>query len=256
MHQSWLPSVLLGPTLLVISACSPQVTIESQHVSRHINGGQETLEGSGESAEELRSLAEFHSVSFSLPGTLFIEQGNESAVRIEGDDNLLPSIVTFVEGEQLQIRSNNVNLRPRAPLRLYLTVADLRAIRGSGSGRIEAPGVDAEEFSVSIRGSGGLLLPNLQAQQLQVQISGSGNVEMSGRVQHQSISVSGSGKVKAMELESEVADVRISGSGSAVVRADRQIDARVSGSGSVRYAGNPKVTRAISGSGKVTEVED
>jgi hypothetical protein len=200
------PAVLFTVSLVLLSACN-------------FVGGQTTVEGSGAAASETREVADFRSVSFALPVTLFLEQADAPTLRIEGDDNLLPHVVARVRNGELRIGpGENTRLRPQTPLRVVVSAPELETIRNAGSGSVEAPNLGAAELSLTLAGSGDAHLPNLQAEVLRVQVAGSGGVEITGRVRRQVLSLAGSAGVEARELESDSLDVNIAGSGSATVR--------------------------------------
>jgi hypothetical protein len=212
--------------------------------------------GSGNPAEEMRDVAGVHSVSFALPGTLYVEQGDAETLRIEADDNLLPHIVTRVRDGELEIGTDSRRLAPGAPLRVHLTVRELRALRGAGSGRIEAPGLRVPSLTLAIAGSGGAYLPDLHAEELTVQIAGSGDVEISGWTLRHELSIAGSGDIEARDLASAELSANIAGSGNAHVQVSERITANLIGSGSVRYFGDPQVSSNTVGSGRVVRAQN
>jgi hypothetical protein len=221
-----------------------------------IGGSQTTVEGSGTGAAEARDVSDFRSVSFALPGTLLLEQGEAMSVRIEGDDNLLPHIVTRVRNGDLQIGpEENTQLVPRTPIRVYVSAPIIEAIQHAGTGSVEAPNLRASELSVTVAGTGGARLPNLQAELLRVQLAGSGSLEVSGRARRQVLALAGSGGVEARDLESDSLEANVVGSGSATVNVRDQISANLIGSGSVNYTGTPQVTSRTVGSGRVNRLQ-
>jgi hypothetical protein len=216
------------------------------------------VRGSGKVAEEERSVSDFTGVALSGIGNLYIEVGDEEALRIEAEDNLLPYLETEVRGTTLEITTReNVNLLPLRPVNFYLTVKALDTITVSGSGHAEAPGLQAEQFFATVSGSGSVKMAGLEAEALNATISGSGGLDIAGgEVEMQDITLSGSGKYEAKGMESAEADVRLSGSGSATVRVRDRLDVTISGSGSVRYVGDPIVRETVSGSGGVSQIGD
>ena len=216
------------------------------------------VRGSGKVVEEERSVSGFTGVALSGIGNLYIEVGDEEALRIEAEDNLLPYLETEVRGTTLEITTReNVNLLPLRPINFYLTVKALDTITVSGSGHAEAPGLQAEQFFATVSGSGSVKMAGLEAEALTATVSGSGGLDIAGgEVEMQDITLSGSGKYEAKGLESAEADVRLSGSGSATVRVRDRLDVTISGSGSVRYVGDPTVRETVSGSGVVSQIAD
>lgn len=235
------------------------------------------VRGSGDVVEEDRDIGKIHGVNLATIGTLYIEVGDEEALTIRAEDNLMRYIETDVRHGVLFIdNEDNVNLRPRKPVRYYLTVKALDEITISSSGDISAPDLTADEFEIVISSSGDLemgrldcndliievsssgdtYIEDLRAKTLDLHISSSGDVEIGdGEVDRQTITISSSGDYNAKYLQSNEARVRISSSGDANVRVEDFLDARTSSSGDINYYGDPKdVSDRESSSGDVRHV--
>jgi hypothetical protein len=216
------------------------------------------VRGSGNVVEEERSVSGTSGIHLAGLGTVTIELGDQEALRIEAEDNLLEYFETEVRGGTLWIeQQENKNLRPKEPVNFFVTAKTLDSLALSGSGEIIVPPVSAERFSLDLSGSGEIDINDLDADSLEVTISGSGDVNIAaGAVESQDVDISGSGEYDARDMESASADVRVSGSGKATVRASNHLQVDVSGSGDVRYAGNPTVDSDVSGSGDVERIGD
>jgi hypothetical protein len=211
--------------------------------------------GSGTVTRETRELRPFRAVELRCQGDLTLEQGDPRGIEIEAEDNILPLIETFTEGDCLVIRFERGlrRIRPTRPIRFRTATPELRAVEVSGSGSVYAPSVVTDALDLEVSGSGRLAVDALGAPALDTRISGSGHVHLEGSVDRQQIRISGSGDYRAAALDSRLASAAISGSGSASVRVREQLDADISGSGSVRYIGQPEVHARTSGSGRVRQ---
>jgi hypothetical protein len=192
----------------------------------------EDIRGSGRSATEQRQASGIHGVAMSLPAELEIRQGGPEGVTITGDDNVLPYIETVVEGGVLKVRTRdhtNVSLRTR--LRVAVVAQAIEQLDLSGSGTIDAKGVDVGKLSLDI--------------------SGSGDATLAGRAQALDARISGSGHVNAVKLTAQDASVRVSGSGDVKLDARKTLSARISGVGNIVYYGDPRVERHVSGMGRI-----
>jgi predicted small secreted protein len=218
--------------------------------------GCNTISGSGDVVEEERPVSGFSGVHLSGIGTVTIELGDQEALVIEAEDNLLEYFETGVRNGTLWIEQQDLtNLRPKEPVNFYVTMKSLDSIAISGSGEVKAPPVSAERLSLDVSGSGDIEIEDLDADSLEVTISGSGTASIAGGgVETQDVNISGSGEYDARNMESATTNVRISGSGEATVWASDQLQVDVSGSGDVRYAGNPSVNENVSGSGDVVRI--
>ncbi len=247
--------LLLGTAtaLLVFS------TLACQAANNMVSGGlinPRAIRGSGNVSIEQRPVSGFNAVDLASLGNLVIEMGDQEALRIEAEDNLLEYIETEVRGDTLEIGiRQGVNLNPSEPIRYYLTVKTLGSILVSGLGDVDAPELQAERLSVNISGGGNVDIDSLTANQLSVGISGLGNLTIfGGQVGDQDIHISGGGYYKADEMQSAKAQVDISGMGSTTIRVSESLDANISGGGSVLYYGSPSVDESISGLGKVEQI--
>ena len=235
-----------------------------------------TVRGSGNVVEESRTANNVTSVELATLGNLTIEVGDSESFRIEAEDNLLEYLETEVLNGNLRIETrNNISLHNTKPVNYYLTVTSLDAIKISSSGDIQAPNLEADDFSINISSSGNLVMGDLDADELVVRISSSGDVTMGelnasalevnisssgkldiagGRVESQNIAISSSGIYTAEDLESGEATVRLSSSGSATIWVQDSLGANLSSSGNLYFRGNPKVNANTSSSGDVIQI--
>ena len=249
--------IVLGVSAVVLMVNSLACCFSIPIAGRRVFPDWESVRGSGDVIEETREVRNFNRVALATFEDLYIEQGEEEALRIEAEDNIMSYIEIELDAQTLRIGTeSNVTLRPTKPVRFYLTVKELDAIVLSGSGDVEAPGLKVADFSVTVAGSGNVYAQNLTADHLTVQVAGSGNADVSGEVNRQEITISGSGDYEARDLESAEAKVQIGGSGMATIWVSDSLDVTIGGSGSVRYAGIPEVTSSVTGSGSLRQVGD
>lgn len=219
------------------------------------------VKGSGHSINEWREVKGITSVSLGTIGDLTIHLGSEESLRVEGEDNILPYIVTKVVGGELRIETKpNTNISPTMPVRYDLTVKDLNSIDVGSVGSVSVVSTDlfnTQRFSIKVASVGNVSLTWLRADSLDVQISSVGNVEiMNGQVMHQKINISSTGSYKGGNVRSKTAQVDISSVGSATVWVDEELDVKITSVGSVQYYGRPRVTSSITSVGKVISLGD
>jgi len=190
------------------------------------------IRGSGVAATETRQVDSFTHVHLRGSADIVAQVGPETFVEVYGDDNLLPYVVTRVEGDTLVIemeRGNNYSFK--RGLEVKLSAPHLEGVSISGSGEVDVAGLHGEAF--------------------EARISGSGDFRASGEVDRLEASISGSGDMRLYELVAREAVLRISGSGDMRVHVLEDIDARVSGSGDISYRGDPRTSLKVSGSGDI-----
>lgn len=209
--------------------------------------------------KETRNVGEFSRLSYGVPGTLYLTQGNENSVVIEADAETLEDIVTEVRGNKLVIKDNNDSWwgwsSSSKKATIYVTMKNIDAISVSGSGNLIAKNkITADDLDLSVSGSGDLNADIEVRNTLDASASGSGDMMIRGICKEFDSSISGSGRISGKLRINEDAQMTISGSGKIEVEGtSKSVTARISGSGSVRAADleteNCKVT--ISGSGSV-----
>lgn len=184
---------------------------------------------------EDRDVGAFDTIEVRSVFVVEIASGEDQAVAVTADQNLLEYVTTTVEGSTLVIDTSR-NVRPSDDILVRVELPELRGIRSAGASRIYASTFAADRA-------------------LDVSVSGSGLVEVAGEASSLSVDVSGSGKVQADRLVCSTASVSVSGSGKVYVDAEDELDIRISGSGSVLYSIEPaSLKKAISGSGQVRYV--
>jgi hypothetical protein len=213
---------------------------------------EETVEGSGNVITEARDVKDFDAISVQGFGEVRIEIGPFSPLTIEAEDNVLPHIVSEVDGSTLELRTEEgIGFRDVEVPICTITMPALTGISISGSGDVEAAGIAAGSFDISISGSGDVRLTEMDVTSLDVSISGSGDVRVTGKADGVSVSISGSGNFRGRDLVGADGAVSISGGGSVEIQAIETLDVEIRGSGNVVFSGDPVVTESISGSGSV-----
>ncbi|NTW97220.1 MAG: DUF2807 domain-containing protein [Oscillochloris sp.] len=190
------------------------------------------IAGSGPVVREERPAAGVRAVEFSAFGNLEIVQGDEEGLTVMAQGNLLPMIVSELDGDTIRIRIEG-SINPTYGIQMQLRVRELRSVVAGGAGNISVSGLSGDTVSVSV--------------------SGANSVTVAGSVREQTVTLSASGAYDASALESQLATVTIDGFASAVVRVEEELKANISGNGSVEYFGNPRVIDNITGLGQVMQ---
>ncbi|MEZ4664556.1 MAG: head GIN domain-containing protein [Caldilineaceae bacterium] len=222
--------------------------------------GFQIVNGSGTVVTEERPVSDFTRVDFTGFGELTLVQGDNEALTIETDDNLLPYIKTSVSGDTLTIgfarRFWLPLVRPTQSIRYRLTVKTLDHLDFSGAGTVTAATLHADSLTLVESGAAEINLANLTANALTVEMSGSGSLGLAGEVTRQTVELSGLGSYAAGDLASQSAQINLSGVGEATLWVREQLDADMSGAGTIRYYGSPQVNASSSGIGAVKRLAD
>ena len=238
MKKIWSLLLILGMLAGITSACTINM-----------------VTGSGKLAKSTRNVSGFTGVQFAGLGELSITQGTSEGLTIEGEDNILPKIVTEVRSGVLYIGFERENwqdvVRPTKDLKFDLKVKTLNSLDLTGLGNVTIPKLQADNLTVKVSGAGGVKVQNASAKALTLTMSGAGNVEMAGKIPNQTITMSGLGNYAGGDLDSSTATVSVTGAGGATVWVRDALTVKISGAGSVSYYGTPKVTKEVTGLGVI-----
>lgn len=215
----------------------------------------ETIDGNGNIKNEARDLGNIKKINLMGDMDVYVDQGT-SAVKVEGDENILRYVETSVHDGWLVIKTrDHFNIHSSNPVKVYVTTPDLSNLKVNGSGNIisDHKFSSDDNMSFGITGSGNITA-NVNAPAVNADITGSGNMLIKGETRNAKINITGSGNYDGPELKAENAEVQISGSGDASLFADGDLKATIAGSGDVKYKGNAAVHSHIAGSGSVQKV--
>ena len=212
-----------------------------------------TERGSGHIVTENRPVQGFTAVHLDYPANFTIQQGASESLSVEGDDNVVSTVRTQVNGDVLEIDSqrHNISINPTRPVKITITVKDLKEIHFTTAGTVMVQGLKTDSLTTLLDGAGTITFNNLIVKSLVANLSGVGSVKANGTADSMDVRVDGLGSLDANDLRAQRATVMLDGMGSANIWVDSDLTATVNGVGSVNYYGTPQVTRTINGVGSV-----
>jgi len=188
----------------------------------------------GPRTTQTRDVASFTRIDNRGSVDVRLRVGEKQRVKVWAGEKVIDDVTTEVRDGTLTIAFDHDGWGGNDVV-VEASVPKLTGIEASGSGDIDADGIEADAFDVKSDGSSDIALAGA-AQRLQVEIDGSGDADLA-------------------DLKAAQAQVSVSGSGNADVRADDRLHVEVDGSGDVRYHGSPQLTQSVDGSGDLTHVE-
>lgn len=219
-------------------------------------GERGAIQGSGVVIAEDRPVSPFVRVSLQDVGSLIIRQGEDDALTVETDDNLMRHIETRVRGGTLILdlgdEARRRGVRPTGGITYLLSVRDLAGLEVADSGRIQADALDVGHLEIEAHDAGTVSVDSLLAHTVQAYIEDSGNVHLDGLIERQEVTVQDSGCYLAGRLQSRTAAVLASDSAEATVWTMEALDATVVDSGRVRYYGEPRRAERLRDHGTLT----
>jgi hypothetical protein len=185
----------------------------------------------GPRTTQSRDVADFTRIDNRDSVDVRLHVGESQHVQVRAGEKVIDDVHTVVRDGTLSVTFDHDGFGS-SDVVVEATVPKLAGITASGSGDIDADGIDADAFEVRSDGSADIALAGTTGR-LALDLSGSGDADLGG-------------------LTARDARVAVDGSGDAEVRADQRLDVNVDGSGDVRYHGDPAVTRHVDGSGDLS----
>ncbi len=210
------------------------------------------IQGNGESQTEERPVADFTRVESSVSVPVVVSEGDTFWVSVTGDSNLVPLVETRLRGETLVIESR-VELAPRVPTQVEVTLPRLTSVRHLGSGALTVLGASrGADLTMSQRGSGRLSFSG-KVDGLAVESDGSGDMVLVGRASTLGAALTGSGLLDASGLEvANGGTLSLVGSGQLLANVHGDTTLRAEGSGSIDATLNcGSASFALTGSGNI-----
>ncbi|MFH1220621.1 MAG: head GIN domain-containing protein [Candidatus Eisenbacteria bacterium] len=214
---------------LLTAMCAGIILLEGACSFQTGGGG---VKGSGVVQIEPRPVSRFTRIDLAGSGDVIVKQTGRESLTVRAEDNILPLLDTHVSNLTLSLGSSSSSYSTTRGVQYLVEVKQLEGLSVSGSGSIEAQGIECGTITIVL--------------------SGSGNISISGSADALDLSIPGSGNYNGQNFRARRAVVEISGSGNIIVNATDQLDGRVSGSGSIRYIGTPEVRSSVTGSGSVS----
>lgn len=226
---------------------------------------------------EIRQIQVFKDLEIDCSADARFTVAPTPSVTIAAPADLLPLLVTRIEGDKLVIRlkdgttgfhlfgaNDHVTIAIAGPSLRSILIAgsadlnaptltgDTVALTVAGSGSIHASGVSAGRLQVSVPGSGDVKIVNVDAKTVSAEVDGSGTVELSGHADRLDSGIAGSGEIRAGGLKVRTLVSKVAGSGDMRGYATQSASVVSTGSGHIVVAGNPAQRQShVDGSGEV-----
>ncbi len=227
---------------LIALLCVATVTAADAQFTKRVSGN-------GDVRKEERKATPFTGIRTSSGIDVFLSQGNGHSIVVEADENLIEYIVTEIDNGILRVYPDNINVRGRRTMKVYVTMEEVEYLHTSSAGDIigETP-VRAESLKISTSSSGDVKL-EVYATELLLKTSSAGDITLKGTADYVDASTSSAGDIKAYDMEVREADLRASSAGDIKITVTERMKARASSAGDIHYRGNPQYVDAKSSSG-------
>jgi len=213
------------------------------------------LKGNGKVVSEERKVADFNCIEASGAFNIFLNEGNETFIKVEADENIIKHIKTEVVNSTLKLYTDN-SITDAKKLNININYKKLIAVESDGVCMIIGNSeIKTAKFSSNVSGASCIKL-KLPVQELNTVSSGAGSIDISGNTDIQYIELSGASSFNALNFITNITTSDLSGTGSAEINAIKEIKGELSGIGSVSYKGEPFINNlTISGLGIIKKIK-
>jgi hypothetical protein len=188
----------------------------------------------GPQTTQTRHVAPFTRIENPSSVDVRLRVGHPQEVRVRAGEKVIDDVDTEVRDGTLRIDFDHDGWGGNDVV-VEASVPKLSGIETSGSGDVDADGLQADAF--------------------EVRSDGSADIALTGTVDRLALDMSGSGDADTSGLAARDARVSVDGSGDVDVRAEQRLDVQVDGSGDVEYLGHPHLTQRIDGSGDLSRAD-
>ena len=207
--------------------------------------------GTGGIVSNTLDITGFTGIELDCEATVYLTQGTDFEVIVEGQQNILDLLETDVDDDDVWEIKFKECVKDDDDIEIYITMPEIAYLKACGSGKIKGEHTfDVGNIVLRVSGSGDIDV-DIEADDIDGKISGSGELILDGSGDDFDFDISGSGKLKAFPLEVNKMDLKIRGSGDAEIFTNEELKVKISGSGDVYYKGFPIIEVDISGSGDV-----
>jgi len=214
----------------------------------------QTVVGSGKIVSQDRPISDRSRLKVCCGFTVKLSQGPKPALKLTGDDNVLPLVVVEDADSGIEVRmTEGRGLSPSRNVVVEVTLPKISSFKGSGGISLHAGAISAVSLAVSLSGGSTAVFDQLDAKSFALNQSGGGDVTLKGKVAEQSIEMSGGSIYNADVLDSGRATIDMSGGSKASLKVRESLAVSASGGSEVAYSGNPVVTKHLSGGSSVTQ---
>lgn len=203
---------------------------------------------------EARTVTPFTALELKAAGTINWTQGEDYSLTVTAPEDIMPDIITAVEGDTLVISFDRVVSSIKNDIVFNITAPSLQLLRVSGAGKFNAGLLNAEEFTLEVPGTLKLNILNLQCQKLYQHIKGTANMTIAGRAEYQRIEAKGVLNYHGEHLLSNRTDIRSAGVTNATLWVQDRLRADLQGMSNVRYYGEPEFERRSGGFSRVKQL--
>jgi hypothetical protein len=187
--------------------------------------------GSGAVKTETRQAPAFSKIDAGFGINITVGIGAAKPLEVRAQENILPIIVTEVQGDTLRIRGSS---------------------EFNTSESVEVTIVTPTLTSIALGGGSSAQITGIAADRLEVTVGGGGSISATGTVGALSLTMTGGSKATLTDLPAKTVTVELSGGSTAALRASDEVSGSASGGSHATVAGDARLNVQSSGGAEVT----
>jgi hypothetical protein len=192
------------------------------------------IQGSGVHGESVRSADAFDRIDIHAFADVHVSFGAQRVV-VSGDDNIVPHLITRVDGGELHIdMETNLALTYNLPLQVEVTMPTLTEVHARFSGKVSIKELNAAELTLDCYAT---------------------DAAASGKVDRFTLSNDLGSVVDALLLQAKVVMVTSGSGGTTLLTASEEIDGTLVGGAELHVFGNPALRNVTASSGAMISYE-
>jgi hypothetical protein len=211
--------------------------------------------GSGNIITETRNVSAFTKVSAATSIDVDVQQGAETSVIVEADDNLIKYVETKIEGGELKIRLKNISIWNDATIKVHVIAPKYDGFSASSSAEIIGKNTITSTSKIKLDASSSAKIDVVvDAPSVDVEASSSADIIAAGRTKEVTVDANSSSTVELNKLQAETVNAEASSSADVSIFASVKIVAKANSSGDISYTGGATdVNKSESSSGSITK---
>lgn len=212
------------------------------------------IAGSGNVTERSYNVADFNGLRIASSFNVDVTHGNEFAVTVSADDNLLDFVEVKVDDGTLAIGLKEGTATSNATLNAAVTMPAIASLDQSGASRVTLTGFGAQpDFAASLGGAS-LLHGEVSADAVTLTLSGGSRLTLVGEGGVLAADISGASYIDLNDFAVATATLALTGASDADVTVSGRLDVSASGASEVTYGGGATLgTSSLSGASTVTQ---
>jgi len=217
-----------------------------------------SIRGSGNSVETRYVLDDFTSVSAGYTCDLTVMKGDEFSISVKCDDNIVPYLDTYINGNILNISLQAGYSYSNIEFEATVVMPELKYLTISGASSGSISGFEnTGDFTVVVSGASEADINFITSEDINCEVSGASDLDISSINANGDITLSCSGASKAdlRNVYANNANVSISGASTGYIDSNGSLNGSISGASTLYYTGNPVLNNiSLSGASNISRL--